>query len=317
MNGEPWWRLLRADPSAFILDDGEPGVVWRTLVDLLGRPSDAPAVQRARAAARSGGVAARLLAAQDPLGYWGSPATYGARWGGTAWHVFALAQLGADPEDPRAVLGAETLLEALQPRGGGFAIVRGKPPSACFTAEACAALTRFGFGHHPRVREAVAWLAQRPGEGGAWTCPDLRHVAAGGCPVTAVAVLRLVAGAAAAERRALAPLQRRAAGWLLASDLLAGDAAPPGWYAFAHPCLGRTDLLDALAALARTGCPPEPAVAEALAAVLQRQTAEGRWVQRQRVPFGEPYGEPSRWVTLKALIALAAFGHGEGECEGC
>jgi hypothetical protein len=304
----PWWRLLRADPSAFVLDDGEPGVVWRMLIELIGRPTDAPAVLRARVAARTAGTAAKLLAAQDPLGYWGSPATYGARWGGTAWHVLALAQLGADPEDPRAVLGAETMLEALQPRNGGFAIVRGKPPSTCFTAEVCAALARFGFGHHPRVREAVAWLAQRPGEGSGWSCPDLRHLTAGGCPVTAVAVLRLVAEKGPSERRALAPLQRRAADWLLASDLLAGDAALQGWTAFAHPCLGRTDLLDALAALARTGCPPEPAIAEALAAVLQRQTADGRWLQRLRVPFGEPYGEPSRWLTMKALVALAAYG---------
>jgi len=311
-----WWRLLRGDPSAFVLDDAEPGLTWRVLVELLDRPPDAPAVQRARLASRRGGAAAALLARQDPLGYWGSPATYGARWGGTAWHVLALAQLGSDPEDPRAMLGAETLLEALQPHAGGFAVVRGKPPATCFTAEVCAGLTRFGFGHHPRVREAVGWLSRRPGERGAWTCPDLRHLVAGGCPVTAVAVLRLAAETPAAERRALEPLVRRAASWLVECGPLAVASPPAGWTACAHPCLSRTDAIDALAALARVRWPISDGVRAALADVLSRQTAEGRWLQRLRVAFGEPYGEPSRWVTAKALVALAAYGEPPPEGAG-
>ena len=312
MSDPRWWQLLRGDPSAFILDDAEPGLVWRVLVELLDRPPDAPAVQRARLASRNAGAAAILLARQDPLGYWGSPATYGARWGGTAWHVLALSQLGADPEDPRAARGAETLLEALQPRTGGFAVVRGKPPATCFTAEVCAALARFGFGHHPRVREAVGWLAQRPGERGGWTCPDLRHLHAGGCPVTAVAVLRLVAETPAAERRPLDALARRAAAWLLEAGLFTGAQAPAGWTSCAHPCLARTDAIDALAVLARLRWPIDDGIRAALTGVLGRQTGDGRWLQKLRVPFGEAYGEPARWVTAKALVALAAYGEPPG-----
>ncbi len=309
MSEPQWWRSLRGDPAAFLLDESEPGVVWRTLLDLLGRPPDAPAAVRARAACRERGVAAGLLARQDPLGYWGSPATYGARWGGTAWHVLALAQLGADPEDPRAGLGAETLLEALQPRTAGFAVARNKQPSACFTAEVCAALTRFGFGHHPRVREAVAWLAARQTEHGGWACPELRHLMAGGCPVTAVAVLRLVSDTPVADRRPLEALRQRAAAWLVGLGLFLSGPAPAGWWSYAHPCLGRTDLIDTLAALARSGWPASDVVRVAMGQVLDRQTPDGRWLQRGRVPFGEAYGEPSRWVTLKALVALAAY-HG-------
>jgi hypothetical protein len=301
-----WWRSLRGDPAAFLLDEAEPGVVWRTLVELLHRPHDSPEAVRARAGARERGVAAGILARQEALGYWGSPATYGARWGGTAWHVLALAQLGADPEDPRAALGAETLLEALQPRRAGFAIARNKQPATCFTAEVCAALTRFGFGHHPRVQEAVAWLSSRQAEHGGWACPELRHLIAGGCPVTAVAVLRLVGDTPAVERRPLDALRQRAAVWLVGVGLFLSGPAPPGWWSCAPPCLGRTDVIDALAALARSGWPASQTVREAVAKVLERQTGDGRWVQRGRAPFGEPFGEPSRWVTLKALMAVAA-----------
>ena len=308
MSDARWWQRLRGDPAAFVLDESEPGLTWRVLVELLNRPADAPAVQRARLASRGAGAAAQLLARQDPLGYWGSPATYGARWGGTAWHVLALAQLGCDPEDPRAGLGAETLLEALQPRSGGFAVVRGKQVSTCFTAEVCAALTRLGFGHHPRVREAAAWLAARPSERGGWTCSELRHLADGGCPVAAVAVVRMAAETPPAERRPLEPLLRRAGEWLVAHRMFVGVAAPVGWTSCAHPCLGRTDLADALAALARVRWPAGEELRAALADLLSRQTPDGRWTQRLRVPFGEPYAQPSRWVTAKALVALAAYG---------
>jgi hypothetical protein len=307
VSAQPWWRSLRGDPSSFLLDDREPGVVWRTLVDVLGRPPDAPASVRARLASRERGAAAALLARQDPLGYWGSPATYGSHWSGTAWHVLALAQLGADPEDPRAALGAETLLEALQPRSGGFSAARNKPPAACFTAEVCAALTRFGFGHHPRVREAVAWLTARHSELGGWSCPELRHLVSGGCPVAAVATLRLVAETPAGERRGLDPLRRRAAEWLEGRSLFLADSSPLGWWSWAQPCLSRTDLIDALAALARSGWPASAPVRAAMARVLERQSDDGRWCQKARVPFGEPFGEPSRWVTLRALVALAAY----------
>ena len=94
MSEATWWRHLRGDPTGFLLDGEEPGVVWRTLVELLARPADSPAVVRARAQARAAGAVPGLLAGQQPLGYWGSPHGYGARWGGTAWQIMALAALG-------------------------------------------------------------------------------------------------------------------------------------------------------------------------------------------------------------------------------
>lgn len=308
MSEATWWRHLKGDPTRFLLADDEPGVVWRTLVELLGRPHDSPAVVRSRLAAREAGTAAVLLDQQSPLGYWGSPVAYGARWGGTSWHVMALAALGADPEDPRVDRAAEVLLERLQPRSGGFSAARGRPPAACFTAEVCAALARFGFAHDPRVREAVAWLAEREGGDGLWSCPELRHLVRGACPVAAVAVLRFVAELPATERSQVARLSRRAGQGLLERGLFLEGNAPRGWWAFAHPTMGRTDLLDALWALARLSWPAEPPILAALLGVLARQDGGGRWAPQQSAPFGEPAGQPSRWLTLKALVAVASYG---------
>jgi hypothetical protein len=303
-----WWRHLRGDPTRFLLADDEPGVVWRALVELFARPSDSPAVTRARFAARDAGAAADLLARQDPLGYWGSPVAYGARWGGTSWHILALAALGADPEDPRVARGAEVLLGSLQPPSGGFSASRGRPPSPCFTAEVCAAMARFGFAHHPRVREAVAWLVDHDGGKGLWSCPELRHLVDGACPIAAVAVLRFVVELPATERAPVSVLASRAGRGLLDRGLFLEGHSPRGWWVLTHPNLARTDILGALHALARLNWEAEPPILTALRGVLARQDGEGRWTPSQPAPFGEPASRPSRWLTLKALVAVATYG---------
>ncbi|MFZ5785955.1 MAG: prenyltransferase/squalene oxidase repeat-containing protein, partial [Acidobacteriota bacterium] len=292
----------------FLLDESEPGVVWRAQVELLGRPHDSPAAVRAREQARRTGLAAGVLEGQEPPGYWGSPGGYGVRWGGTAWRVSALAQLGADPEDPRVERGAATLLESLQPRDGGFSPARGKIPSSCFTAEVCAALARFGFAHQPRVREAMAWLASRPVQDGGWSCPDLRHLVGGSCPIAAVAVLRLVGELPESERRRATQLSSRAASYLTEHDLFARGGAPRGWLAFSWPNLGRTDLIDALAALALAERPGDASVTASLPLVIAGQDETGRWRQHAGSPYGEPVGVPGRWVTLRALVAISRYG---------
>ncbi len=316
MSEASWWACLHGDPSSFLLDDDEPGVVWRTLVELLHRPEDSPAVTRAREASRGRGAAAVILGNQHDLGYWGTPRGYGMRWGGTAWQLVAAALLGADPDDPRVGRGVEVLLDVVEPRSGGFATAKGKQPAACFTAELCTALARFGFAHHPRVREAIAWLAARPADTGGWTCPELHHLAARACPVAAVAVLRLAAEHPARERASLLPLVDRAVSWLVSHGMFRGEGAPRGWLRFAHPNLARADLVDALHGLARLRLPLPGEVADCVRLVRDAQDEEGRWWQGARVAGGEEPGAPSRWVTLKALVVLSVYGTACGEVGG-
>ncbi|HPW55542.1 MAG: hypothetical protein KA072_10245 [Thermoanaerobaculaceae bacterium] len=311
---EPWWRHLKGDPLPFLLSDHEPGVAWRALQGVLGQPADAPAVARARLAAREHGAAAAVLIGQSEFGTWGSPTSYAARWGGAAWRIMALAPLGADPEDPRVARGVEALLEILHPRSGGFATTRKTEPSPCFSAQLCASLVRLGYAHHPRVREAIAWVASLPGPG--WRCGEARHDHGGGCVVTPVAVLRLVSEHVPSERARLAPLAARAGSVLVERELFLHGSAPRGWFSFAHPCLDRADLLEALVPLARLGWPPEPAILAGLLAVLARQDGQGRWTQQLAAPFGEPAGQPGRWVTLKALVVLSVFGAALGAARG-
>lgn len=302
-----WWRHLRGDPTRFLFDGQDPGAEWRALTELLGRGIDSPAVERARAATVERGPAAEILGQQDAVGLWGSPGAVGHRWGGSLWRFLASIWFGVDPHDPRVERAATALLGVLVPPSGGFAVARNHQPSACFTAQVCAAMVRCGFGRHPRVQEAVAWLAGRGGSGG-WSCPDLRHLVAGECPHAAVWVLKTVVECGESDRRRLLPLAHRAASWLESKGLLRKGPAPPGWRRFAYPCLGQSDLLEALATLARWGYPPSPSVLGALRAVVSSQDEGGRWRVTRAAPLGEPVGMPSRWLTLQALVALAAYG---------
>ncbi len=306
-----WWRHLRGDPTRFLFDGEDPGVEWRALVELLGRGPDSPAVERARAAARESGPAAEILRQQGAMGLWGSPGGVGHRWGGSLWRFLAATWLGADPHDPRVERAASALLAVLSPSSGGFSPARDTQRSACLTAAVCAAMMRCGFGRHPRVQEAVAWLWAREGEGG-WSCPDLRHLVGGECPHAAVWVLKTVVEAGDSDRRRLAPLAERATNWLESRGLLIEGPAPPGWRRFGYPCLGQSDLLEALATVARWQHQASPAVLQVLEVVLTRQDEGGHWRVERAAPLGEKVGAPSRWLTLQALVAVAACGESLG-----
>lgn len=302
-----WWQHLRGDPTRFLFDGQDPGVEWRALLELLGRSADSPAVERARAAARECGPAAAILRRQDAFGLWGSPGAAGHRWGGSVWQLLAATWLGADPADPRLERAAEAVLGFLTPAGGGFAPARDSQRSACFTAVVCAAMTRCGFGRHPRVQEAVAWLAARGGAGG-WSCPDLRHLVVGECPHAAVWVLKTVVESPEGDRHRLAALGERAARWLEERELLLAPPAPPGWRRYGYPCLSQSDVLETLATLARFRWRLSPGLLAALETVLRQQDEGGRWVVTRPSPFGEEPGTPSRWLTLEALVAVAVYG---------
>jgi hypothetical protein len=99
-----------------------------------------------------------------------------------------------------------------------------------------------------------------------------------------------------------APLDRR------------GDRARPQggrrWTRFAFPTWWHYDVLRGLDYLRDAGVAPDERVAEAVALVASKRGADGRWRVETRYPGAMPVeveaveGEPSRWVTLRALRVL-------------
>jgi hypothetical protein len=79
---------------------------------------------------------------------------------------------------------------------------------------------------------------------------------------------------------------------------------------FAFPTWWHYDVLRALDYCRRAGVIPDTRVAEAVAIVVSKRRADGRWLLdtrysgRMPVDLGESAGAPSRWITLRALRVL-------------
>jgi hypothetical protein len=89
-----------------------------------------------------------------------------------------------------------------------------------------------------------------------------------------------------------------------------GEVAAARYLELAFPFYWQYDVLRALEHFRRTGDDPDPRLAEAVEVVRGKQRPDGRWLL-DRVPTGrvhfelEPPGEPSRWITFRALRVLA------------
>jgi hypothetical protein len=86
----------------------------------------------------------------------------------------------------------------------------------------------------------------------------------------------------------------------------------PGWLRFGFPLSYNSDVLEALAALAAVGEVPRPEYERALELVRHTADSESRWTMRnsfngKMLAAVEKKGQPSRWLTLRALKVLRYF----------
>lgn len=86
-----------------------------------------------------------------------------------------------------------------------------------------------------------------------------------------------------------------------------------GWLRFGFPSSYNPDLLEALYALAELGVEHDPVLDEALDHVEHRRGADGLWklersLNGKMLADVENKGQPSKWLTLRALVVLRHFG---------
>jgi hypothetical protein len=93
-----------------------------------------------------------------------------------------------------------------------------------------------------------------------------------------------------------------------------GERTPKqGWTKFGFPLNYNSDILEALYALATVGVPASRALDKALQVIRDKRTAEGVWLLDKSFNGKmwadvEAKGQPSKWITLYALIVLDHFG---------
>jgi hypothetical protein len=100
----------------------------------------------------------------------------------------------------------------------------------------------------------------------------------------------------------------------LAEHGLGGRVPKSSWTRFGFPLSYNSDILEAMLALAIADAPMSEALRRPLQVVHDKQTAGGVWLMQKSLNGRmwadvEVKGEPSKWITLFALIILDHFGH--------
>ncbi len=321
VNGEPLQWLLE-------LDEREPGVRYFALHWLQGKREDDPEVAEARAAIDRSGAAVRILEQQAADGHWGSEnSLYRPGWAGTGAQLAILADVGADPADPRIQRACDWALAHGQASNGAISD-NGRPSGAihCVNGDMTRAFITFGRLDAPEVRAALSWTCNAIlGRGdpeyrkSGTTGPGFACAHNGALPCAWGAVKELRALAAIPPRRRTAVIREAIdAGveFLLSHDLEAADfpsedRTSARWFKFGFPSNYQADLLELLLALTELGRLPDPRTAGALEVVLNHQDEDGRWpmestLNGRMVTRIESQKRPSKWVTLRALRVLSA-----------
>jgi len=312
------------DPVIGWLLDSDPAVRWQVERDLLDAPEAVWQADRARVATEGWG--AELLAHEDADGQWdgGSffPASFseelfhaeGQPWTATAWALTQLRELGLDPDSEPARRAVRLVGQNSRWDYDGSPYWQGEVEE-CINGRTVADGCYFGVDMSPLVERL---LGEQQPDGG-WNCERANGSVRSSFDTTDNVLEGLLefervtggtpASRAAWERGEEFLLQRR-----LFRRLSTGEVADPQFLRFSYPARWHHDVLRALdharAASLLHATPPDPRLGEAVEHVRSRRRDDGTWALdhtwrgRRRLVMDAGDGEPSVWVTLKALRVL-------------
>ncbi|APV44380.1 hypothetical protein Dform_01045 [Dehalogenimonas formicexedens] len=331
----PTWRdLVRGDPVTWLLepDDANPAVRYLALRDIIGLPEESTELAAAKSMIFSTGTIPKILAAQNPKGYWVKPGGgYNPKYSGTVWSLTLLAQMGADISDPRVKTAAEYVLKNTISPVGWFSY-NGTPSGVihCHAGYLGEAMVGLGFGDDPRVNIAIEMQAKLvTGEGvaemGSQEPLRFYHYTSGPnficgklpCAWGAVKAMKAISSMPELQRT---PIMKSALEYgkklFFNADLTVckfsnlNKGKPSGnWFKFGFPNYYIGDVLEVLEVMSRIGEGQDPRLEKAWSLVLEKQDVKGRWPMEYSYNGKmwddiEIKNEPSKWVTLRALRAL-------------
>jgi hypothetical protein len=297
--------------------DADPAIRWQVLRDLTDAPADEVATERSRVAHEGWG--AELLAAQGGDGQW-SGGAYFPEWTSTTPTLQLLRQFGVDPtvnEVRRAIAGVRANSRWEHENEPYF---EGEV-EPCINGQAVAIGAYFG----EDVRGIVDRLLTEQMEDGGWNCEQERGSTRGSFDTT----INVLEGLLEFERStggdaAVAAARIRGQEYLLTRGLFrrlsTGEVIEPStgdWLRFSFPNGWHYDVLRGLDYLREAGVTPDERIAEAIGVVESKGDIVGRWPLERAyhdqlpVDLGEREGEPSRWITLRALRVLRWVGKGD------
>ena len=336
---EKWLTGLNADPLPWLLEEDadNPGVRYFVLRNLLDRPAGDAELVAAQKAVMTSGPVPVILDNMQPGGYWVEPGPgYLPKYTSTLWQVTFLAMFGADGADERVKQAGEYILENTRCETGGFSMTATRSGLIhCMQGNLCAALVELGFLGEPRLDEALDWLARSvTGEGIAPAgdkTAEVRYLRSGnsgpGFSCSANNHLPCAWGAVKAtlglskvppdkRTKSINAAIKTGVEFLFSRDPAAADY-PMGyndkpnrsWFQFGYPVGYVTDVLQNLEVLTALGYGGDARLKNAIDLLLGKQDEQGRWMMEYTYNGKtwvdvEQKGQPSKWVTLRALRVL-------------
>src|SRR5579859_470835 len=304
--------------------DSDPAIRWQVLRDLTDAPHEEVAAERAKVAAEGWG--AQLLTSQSADGYWGT-GTPNPEWV-TLRALLSLRDMGLDPTSMAARRAVARVRDHVTWQGvlPQDAAWHGKPLFAgevepCVNGRVVAVGAYFG----EDVQGIVDRLLGEQLADGGWNCERERGSTRGSFHTT-ICVLEglLEHERAIGGSPTVTAARERGQEYLLARRMLrrrsTGDVIDPAWTRFSFPTGYHYDVLRGLEYLRSAGMRPErpdARLAEAIGLVASNRDAEGRWLRESMHPDeldaepGMAEGEPSRWITLRALRVLDWYAAGD------
>ncbi|MBA2321120.1 MAG: hypothetical protein H0V89_08190 [Deltaproteobacteria bacterium] len=293
--------------------DSDPSIRWQVMRDLTDAPAEVVAAERAKVG--TVGWGAQLLARQTPEGHWGGDPSSSEWTSSPEWSCLAslvwLRDMGLDPQSVEARRAVTLVRDHVAWHwwdNNPFFVGEVEP---CINGRVVAIGSYFG----EDVGGTVDRLLTEQMDDGGWNC-EQENGSTRGSFETTINVLegllefeRAVGGnaevAAARERGQEYLLKRR-----LLRRLSTGEMAMPRWLYLAFPTGWHYDVLRVLEYLRDAGVTRDERTAEALEILASKRDADGRWplehVHHDElvVDLDEREGEPSRWITLRALRVL-------------
>jgi hypothetical protein len=306
---------------AWLLEENQPAMRYRTLRELEGRSASDPDCREASRKIPKIGWAADLLARRQPGGWWASEESlYRPKYLSTNWQLLVLADLGLTRSVPAIRSSCELWMRRFTGKYGGLGASTGGAPHHCAAGNQARALLQFGYDEEPRVRRTLDWLVESAHSKGGWSCWGTGRNLDSWEGLSAL-------GAVPRSRRspAMQACVERGAEFFLERELQRqGDRYAP-WYRLHYPVHYYYDLLVGLDLLTGLGYGTDPRLRSALTFLRRKRRPDGRWnldavhpdVEGtmadwfQRHPKQRPTplaletpGEPSKMITFLAQRVL-------------
>lgn len=291
--------------------DADPAIGWQVMSDLTDEPEEVVAAERARVAAEGWG--ARLLDLQGPDGQWGGATWRSPGWTATSDTLELLRDLGVDPADERTrrAIGLVRDNCTWGEEFGDNPFFEGEV-EPCINGRVLACGAYFGEISEPLVER----LLSEQMEDGGWNCyappSKVSSFHSTICVLEGLLEYEQAKGASTEITTARLRsheyfLERR-----LFRSLRTGGVIDSEWTQFSFPTHWHYDVLWGLDYMRRAGVAPEPRMAETIDLVESKRGDDGRWLldclHTGEVHFEiEGVGQPSRWITLRALRVLDWF----------